>query len=163
MCVQNPVPSFATPAMMQQQPPQQQQQHLPPTDVAPHLHHHHRQMLPRPPFVDPTTNIIYDTDHPDYEGWLTKQSMWLKVRASLWMGRRKEGMAGSMYNSINESMNRWIVSLIEMITLVFTLTQFIHLFTFIVSFIGLAPPLLFIKRQQIVLRQVGIFGSSWHD
>jgi hypothetical protein len=42
-------------------------------------HLHHRQLLPRPPFVDPTTNIIYDTDQPDYEGWLTKQSMWLKV------------------------------------------------------------------------------------
>jgi hypothetical protein len=30
--------------------------------------------------VDPNTNIIYDTDSPEYEGWLTKQSMWLKVR-----------------------------------------------------------------------------------
>jgi len=35
--------------------------------------------LMRPPYVDPNTNIIYDTDNPEYEGWLTKQSMWLKV------------------------------------------------------------------------------------
>jgi len=28
--------------------------------------------------VDPTTNIIYDCDNPEYEGFLTKQSMWLK-------------------------------------------------------------------------------------
>lgn len=34
----------------------------------------------RPPYVDPTTNIIYDVDNPEYEGWLTKQSVWLKVR-----------------------------------------------------------------------------------
>lgn len=39
-----------------------------------------RAQLVRPPYVDPTTNIIYDTDRPEYEGWLTKQSMWLKVR-----------------------------------------------------------------------------------
>merc|ERR1719491_613042 len=37
-----------------------------------------RGRLARPPFVDPTTNIIYDTDNAEYEGWLTKQSMWLK-------------------------------------------------------------------------------------
>jgi hypothetical protein len=33
----------------------------------------------RPPYVDPNTNIIYDTDNPEYEGWLTKQSSWIKV------------------------------------------------------------------------------------
>lgn len=37
-----------------------------------------RSQLARPPYVDPTTNIIYDTDNPEYQGWLTKQSMWLK-------------------------------------------------------------------------------------
>eukprot|EP00934_Nitzschia_sp_Nitz4_P004498 Nitzschia sp. Nitz4//scaffold77_size91520//22100//22863//NITZ4_004882-RA/size91520-processed-gene-0.26-mRNA-1//1//CDS//3329557967//4488//frame0 len=37
-----------------------------------------RSHLARPPYVDPTTNIIYDTDSPEYEGWLTKQSVWLK-------------------------------------------------------------------------------------
>ena len=39
-----------------------------------------RSHLARPPYVDPNTNIIYDTDHAEFEGWLTKQSMWLKVR-----------------------------------------------------------------------------------
>ena len=39
-----------------------------------------RHHLARPPYVDPNTNIIYDTDNAEYEGWLTKQSMWLKVR-----------------------------------------------------------------------------------
>eukprot|EP00526_Cylindrotheca_closterium_P022789 CAMPEP_0113619034 /NCGR_PEP_ID=MMETSP0017_2-20120614/9657_1 /TAXON_ID=2856 /ORGANISM="Cylindrotheca closterium" /LENGTH=177 /DNA_ID=CAMNT_0000528587 /DNA_START=57 /DNA_END=590 /DNA_ORIENTATION=- /assembly_acc=CAM_ASM_000147 len=37
-----------------------------------------RPHLARPPYVDPNTNIIYDTDSPEYQGWLTKQSMWLK-------------------------------------------------------------------------------------
>mmetsp|Transcript_11380 Transcript_11380/g.13762 ORF Transcript_11380/g.13762 Transcript_11380/m.13762 type:complete len:176 (+) Transcript_11380:190-717(+) len=34
--------------------------------------------LVRPPYVDPNTQIIYDTDHPEFEGYLTKESMWLK-------------------------------------------------------------------------------------
>ena len=42
-----------------------------------------RTQLSRPPYVDPNTNIIYDTDQPEYEGFLTKQSMWLKVRLLL--------------------------------------------------------------------------------
>ena len=33
---------------------------------------------PRPPFVDPTTNIIHDSSNPEHEGWLTKQSVWLR-------------------------------------------------------------------------------------
>jgi hypothetical protein len=41
-----------------------------------------RTRLARPPFVDPNTNIIYDTDNPEFQGYLTKQSMWLKVRQS---------------------------------------------------------------------------------
>ena len=36
--------------------------------------------LMRPPFVDTQTNIMYDVNDPEYEGWLTKQSDWLKVR-----------------------------------------------------------------------------------
>ena len=36
----------------------------------------------RPPFVDPDTNIVYDTSNAEYEGWLTKQSAWLKVCVS---------------------------------------------------------------------------------
>jgi hypothetical protein len=39
----------------------------------------------RPPYIDPDTNIIYDIDNPEYEGWLTKQSMWLKVWMDGWM------------------------------------------------------------------------------
>ena len=39
-----------------------------------------RQHLARAPYVDPNTNIMYETDNPEYHGWLTKQSMWLKVR-----------------------------------------------------------------------------------
>ena len=34
----------------------------------------------RPPYVDPATNIVYDVNDPDYEGWLFKQSQWLKVQ-----------------------------------------------------------------------------------
>jgi hypothetical protein len=47
-----------------------------------------RSHLARPPYVDPNTNIIYDTDNPEYEGWLTKQSMWLKVRRGSWQHRK---------------------------------------------------------------------------
>jgi len=36
------------------------------------------RQLARPPYVDPNTNIIYECDNPEYQGWLTKQSMWLK-------------------------------------------------------------------------------------
>ena len=39
----------------------------------------------RPPYVDPNTNIIYDTDNPEYEGFLTKQSVWLKVRLDVFL------------------------------------------------------------------------------
>ena len=35
----------------------------------------------RPPYIDPTTGVAYDTDKGDYEGYLTKQSMWLRVSA----------------------------------------------------------------------------------
>jgi hypothetical protein len=38
-----------------------------------------RPRIMRPPYVDATTNIIYDTDNAEYEGWLTKQSSWIKV------------------------------------------------------------------------------------
>ncbi|KAL7489191.1 hypothetical protein ACHAW6_014761 [Cyclotella cf. meneghiniana] len=34
--------------------------------------------LMRPPFIDPTTGVAYDTDKGDFEGYLTKQSMWLR-------------------------------------------------------------------------------------
>mmetsp|Transcript_7405 Transcript_7405/g.10063 ORF Transcript_7405/g.10063 Transcript_7405/m.10063 type:complete len:158 (-) Transcript_7405:314-787(-) len=32
----------------------------------------------RPPYVDPNTQICFDATNPEFEGWLTKQSMWLK-------------------------------------------------------------------------------------
>lgn len=34
--------------------------------------------MQRPPYVDPTTGQRYDTSNPTTEGWLTKQSAWLK-------------------------------------------------------------------------------------
>ena len=36
--------------------------------------------LARPPYIDTTTGIAYDTDKAEFEGYLTKQSMWLRVR-----------------------------------------------------------------------------------
>ena len=33
---------------------------------------------PRPPYFDPTTGMRYDTSNGSFEGWLTKQSEWLK-------------------------------------------------------------------------------------
>jgi len=32
----------------------------------------------RPPYVDPVTNMHYDANGAEFEGWLTKQSAWLK-------------------------------------------------------------------------------------
>ena len=34
--------------------------------------------MQRPPYLDPSTGITHDTSHPSSEGWLTKQSEWLK-------------------------------------------------------------------------------------
>ncbi len=34
--------------------------------------------MQRPPYIDPTTGKSYDTTNPKNEGWLTKQSLWLK-------------------------------------------------------------------------------------
>lgn len=34
--------------------------------------------MQRPPYLDPATGIRYDTSNPTSEGWLTKQSEWLK-------------------------------------------------------------------------------------
>jgi hypothetical protein len=34
--------------------------------------------MQRPPYIDPTTGKSYDTTNPKVEGWLTKQSLWLK-------------------------------------------------------------------------------------
>ena len=36
--------------------------------------------LSRPPYFDPTTGVVYDADKAEFEGYLTKQSMWLRVR-----------------------------------------------------------------------------------
>ncbi len=34
--------------------------------------------MQRPPYVDPATGQRYETSNPSNEGWLTKQSEWLK-------------------------------------------------------------------------------------
>lgn len=36
-------------------------------------------IVARPPYFDPVTNIRFDTDCAEFEGWLTKQSAWVKV------------------------------------------------------------------------------------
>lgn len=40
----------------------------------------------RPPYIDPDTGVAYDTDKGEYEGYLTKQSMWLRVSDNKWLG-----------------------------------------------------------------------------
>merc|ERR1719343_1185314 len=65
---------------MQQQPPQArapQPQSMQPSRQ-PQPRQPQMRSMSRPPYVDPNTNIIYDTDNAEYEGFLTKQSMWLK-------------------------------------------------------------------------------------
>jgi hypothetical protein len=39
----------------------------------------------RPPYTDPVTQITYTVDNPEYEGFLTKQSSWLKVRIGIFV------------------------------------------------------------------------------
>ncbi|KAL7470348.1 hypothetical protein ACHAXS_010568, partial [Conticribra weissflogii] len=34
--------------------------------------------LSRPPYIDAATGVAYDTDKAEFEGYLTKQSMWLR-------------------------------------------------------------------------------------
>ena len=34
--------------------------------------------MQRPPFIDPATGQRFETSNPSNEGWLTKQSVWLK-------------------------------------------------------------------------------------
>jgi hypothetical protein len=41
--------------------------------------HNTMSRLMRPPYIDPDTGVAYDTDKGEYEGYLTKQSMWLRV------------------------------------------------------------------------------------
>lgn len=52
-----------------------------------HTHNHSQQhpqqaysnpTMGRPPYIDPETQIVYQCTNPEHEGWLTKQSMWLK-------------------------------------------------------------------------------------
>ena len=38
----------------------------------------------RPPYFDPSTGMRYDTNNGSYEGWLTKQSEWLKDWRRRW-------------------------------------------------------------------------------
>ncbi len=33
----------------------------------------------RAPFIDPITGVAYDTNNSEFEGYLTKQSLWLRV------------------------------------------------------------------------------------
>ena len=59
----------------------------PPTRLNRLLNYHQLTMsrLMRPPYIDPVTGVAYDTDKGDYEGYLTKQSMWLRVRLFFYM------------------------------------------------------------------------------
>ena len=34
--------------------------------------------MSRPPFTDPNSGEKFDTTSPNFEGWLTKQSVWMK-------------------------------------------------------------------------------------
>ena len=42
----------------------------------------------RPHYIDKETNIVYDTNNSDFEGWLTKQSMWLKASSCCYRRHR---------------------------------------------------------------------------
>ncbi|GKY99181.1 hypothetical protein MPSEU_000873500 [Mayamaea pseudoterrestris] len=64
--------------MQHQQPQQFSQPQLQQVPPPPQQTSMQRPRIMRPPYVDPTTNIIYDTDNAEYEGWLTKQSSWIK-------------------------------------------------------------------------------------
>ena len=59
------------PAPGQGMPPQTQ------NNTGGHAQHSSHPMA-RGPYIDPETQIAYPCANPDFEGWLTKQSMWLK-------------------------------------------------------------------------------------
>ena len=50
---------------------------MPPQTNGGHAQHSSHPMA-RGPYIDPETQIAYPCANPDFEGWLTKQSMWLK-------------------------------------------------------------------------------------
>lgn len=70
-------PPVQQPALQQQQQPQYQQQSqqyvAAPTPAA-----GMGMGMMRAPYVDPETQIVYACNSPEVQGWLTKQSMWLK-------------------------------------------------------------------------------------
>lgn len=89
--------------------------------------------LMRPHYVDPQTNMIYDTNDAEFEGWLTKQSVWLKVC--------------------------FIMLCTTKISIWFVLHVLVSHPNFLC--LGLAPPLFHIKRIQIIFFQDGLQRSPW--
>jgi hypothetical protein len=84
-----PQPQYPPPPVPPQQQPQYAPQQAPYAPVPPqqqpaqYAQPQRRGRMTRPPYVDPITNIVYETEPSDYEGYLTKQSVWLKVRHRL--------------------------------------------------------------------------------
>ena len=74
-------PSPYQPNPYTQQPPQQQQQQQQQYVAAPAPAAGIGMGMPaiRAPYIDPETQIVYACNSPEVQGWLTKQSMWLKV------------------------------------------------------------------------------------
>lgn len=57
--------------------------------------------MSRRSYVDPNTGVKYDTSNPDYQGWLTKQSQWLKD----WRRRYFVLKQSKLFFSKNESVS----------------------------------------------------------
>lgn len=86
-------PGSSIPTQQQQQQPQMPPSYPPPPPPAatmtsvpvPRPSQQLRATVPgramRAPYTDPVTQIMYTIDNPEYEGFLTKQSSWLKVCA----------------------------------------------------------------------------------
>mmetsp|Transcript_6587 Transcript_6587/g.18419 ORF Transcript_6587/g.18419 Transcript_6587/m.18419 type:complete len:212 (-) Transcript_6587:236-871(-) len=67
-------PPQVQPSVAAQRPQQHQQQQRPNTAAV----GGGTGAFHRPPYVDPDTHIVHDASNAEYEGWLTKQSAWLK-------------------------------------------------------------------------------------
>jgi hypothetical protein len=109
-----------------------------------------RHHLARPPYVDPNTNIIFDTDHPEYEGWLTKQSEWIKVRTA-WI-------LSSSCLCVCENHHWLLCSTASLILYIICSND-----NNTIIILGLASKIFFIKGKQIVFWQERIQRASRHD
>ena len=119
-----------------------------------------RTQMARPPYVDPTTNIIYDTDNPEYQGYLTKQSMWLKV------SNHRVRQVWAEDDIVSVPMMRLLFDnklvLCVFCSWIWMCTYFLS-WLFYGDLLGLAPALFFSQRIQTLFWSKRLRSTAWDD